>query len=309
MDEARSDGVLARYAGARPPAPAWYDWAVAQEPERSTFDCGGVAIELLSWGERGKPGLLFLHGDSAHADWWSYIAPFFAEGWRCAAISWSGMGGSGRRDAYMMSDWADEALAAIDAAGLDNGSGTMLIAHSLGGYPALIAASQSDRLAGIISLDSAIIPSALMAGVPRPRPRPHRVYATREEALSRFRFMPATVGDQHYAVDHIARHSMMPVEGGWQWRFDPEIWRHMEQRGAAHLAGLPAAARCPLAVMIGGKSELIGAEIASFMRAVYPDGTPFITIPEAGHHMTADQPLAVIAALRSCLACWPEKAG
>ena len=36
-------------------------------------------LEVLTWGEVGKPGLLFVHGNSAHADWWSFIAPFFAE--------------------------------------------------------------------------------------------------------------------------------------------------------------------------------------------------------------------------------------
>ena len=36
-------------------------------------------IELLTWGEIGKPGLIFVHGNSAHSDWWSFIAPFLAD--------------------------------------------------------------------------------------------------------------------------------------------------------------------------------------------------------------------------------------
>jgi pimeloyl-ACP methyl ester carboxylesterase len=306
MDQANSAGVLAPYHGAQPPTPSWYDWAIAQEPERSSFACEGVAIELLTWGERGKPGLLFLHGDSAHADWWTYIAPFFAADWRCAAISWSGMGSSGRRDDYTFDSWANETIAAIDAADLDTGSGVVLVAHSLGGYPALLASARSDRIAGIITIDSAIIPRALMEGVPQPRPRPHRIYATQKEALSRFRFMPDTIGDQHYAVDHIARRSLERVDGGWSWRFDPEIWRDMEGRNASNLSDLPAAARCALAAILGERSGLIRTEIASHMRSVYPAGTPFITIPEAGHHIMADQPLALVAAVRACLAFWAQ---
>ena len=38
----------------------------------------GAKVEVLAWGQRGKPGLMFLHGGAAHADWWSFIAPFFA---------------------------------------------------------------------------------------------------------------------------------------------------------------------------------------------------------------------------------------
>ncbi|MES2289129.1 MAG: alpha/beta hydrolase [Pseudomonadota bacterium] len=302
-------GVLAPYAGKRPPAPAWFDWAVAQLPDRSRFELDGLPIELLTWGEVGKPGLLFLHGDSAHADWWSFIAPFFANDWRCAAISWSGMGSSGRRAVYTFSDWADEAIAAIDAAQLNvDGQGTLVVAHSLGGYPALIAGGRCEDIRGIVALDSAIIPENLMADVPRPIPRPHRVYASPAEALGRFRFMPPTVGDQHYAIDHLARLGLQKGTDGWSWRFDPEIWRDIDKRNAGSLADLPAGARCPLALIVGEASELIDEEIAAYMRGLYPDGTPFIGIPEAGHHIMADQPLALVAALRSCFAYWPERA-
>lgn len=301
-------GVLARYHGARPPAPAWFEWAIGQAPERSSFDVAGVQIELLTWGMAGKPGLLFLHGDSAHADWWSFIAPFFAADWRCAAISWSGMGSSGRRPAYTFDDWAGEAIAAIDAAGLDDdGRGAMVVAHSLGGYPALIASAREPRIRGVISLDSAIIPQDLMTDVPRPVPRPRKLYASREEALGRFRFMPATIGDQHYAIDHIARLGMELADGGWRWRFDPEIWRDIESRSGDHMADLPRNARCPLALIVGEASELIRDEIATYMRGIYPEGTPFIGIPDAGHHIMADQPVALVAALRACFAYWPEK--
>jgi len=306
MDQNKSAGVLAPYMGKRPPAPRWYDWAVGQLPERSSFSHDGISIELLTWGKVGKPGLLFLHGDSAHADWWSFIAPFFADDWRCAAISWSGMGSSERRPDYSFSQWADEAIAAIDAASLDNGIGTMIVAHSLGGYPALIASARDPRIRGIVSLDSAIIPKDLMADVPRPQPRPHKLYASEQEALARFRFMPPTIGDQHYAVDHIARFGLHEANGGWKWRFDPEIWRNIESRSAGDMADLPREARCPLALIVGERSELIRDEIATYMRGIYPEGTPFIGIPEAGHHIMADQPLALIAALRSCFEYWPE---
>src|SRR3546814_12969675 len=66
----------------------------------SDLEVSGTAIETLAWGERGKPGLLFLHGNGGHADWWRFIAPFFASDWRVGAISWSGMGRSGWRKSY-----------------------------------------------------------------------------------------------------------------------------------------------------------------------------------------------------------------
>ncbi len=69
-------------------------------PSAQFIDVRGAAIETLAWGERGKPGLLFMHGNGACADWWSFIAPHFADTHRIAAFSMSGMGGSGWRDRY-----------------------------------------------------------------------------------------------------------------------------------------------------------------------------------------------------------------
>ena len=78
---------LAPFAGAKPPAPAWFDKALAQAPERSFVPVEGAKIELLTWGEIGKPGLILVHGNSAHADWWSFIAPFLADQYRVAALN------------------------------------------------------------------------------------------------------------------------------------------------------------------------------------------------------------------------------
>lgn len=305
--------LLAAFNGERPPAPDWFDAALARTPERSFFTCDGVPIELLTWGKVGNPGLLFVHGNSAHADWWSFIVPFFADTHRCAAISWSGMGRSGNRTGgYEFTDRAAEALAAIDAAQLDNGSGLIIIAHSAGGYPALVAGAQSERIRGVISLDSAIITHEKMVAMPRPQVRPNRVYAAIPEALARFRFMPPGIGDQLYAVDHIARTSLLPVAAdgaggtdGWTWAFDPEIYRDLDSQD---ITGLPRAARCPLALIIGEDSELIDAEVEVFMRGLYPAGTPFITIPKAGHHIMVDQPLALVGVLRTLLITWPPRA-
>lgn len=291
---------LAEFKGASPPAPGWFHSALAVAPVRSTFDVDGVAIELLTWGRPSARGLLFLHGDSAHADWWSFVAPFFADDWRCAAISWSGMGGSGWRPRYEFADWANEAVAALDAAGLDT---AILVAHSLGGYPALLASTITSRIRGVITVDSAILPPHRLAQVEQPTPRPQRVYATQQEALARFRFMPPTLAPEPYLADHVARHGLAQVEGGWSWRFDTQIWGNMATRTSTMT--VPRDAGCPVAAVLGGRSTLIEEEVLAHMRPLYPDDAPFVVVPEAGHHVMIDQPLALVAALRGLLAVWP----
>ena len=78
---------LAPFEGREPPSPQWFKDAIAQEPERSFVESLGSKLEVLTWGEVGKPGLLFVHGNSAHADWWSFIAPYFAQDFRRTGAS------------------------------------------------------------------------------------------------------------------------------------------------------------------------------------------------------------------------------
>ena len=89
---------LAAFRGQKPPAPDWFERVVAIEPERTFVEVDGAQVEALAWGARGKPGLIFLHGGAAHADWWSFIAPFFGGERRVVAPSFSGMGRSDWRE-------------------------------------------------------------------------------------------------------------------------------------------------------------------------------------------------------------------
>ena len=306
-------GDLAVFAGAVPPTPAWFTRALSIEPERGFFDCDGAAIELLTWGQVGKPGLLFLHGNGAHADWWSFIAPFFAEDWRCAAISWSGMGRSGHRAGeYTYPGWAGEAIAAIDAARLDAGGPVMIVAHSMGGYPALEAAARDSRFCGVISIDSALLPQGETVKGPLPNSRPLRPHDTVAAALARFRTTPATVSAEPYALDYVARAAMVEITGdeateagpGWYWRFDPRIFANLAERN--NMDVLPADVPCPLALVVGAESPLLDAGVLAHMRKLYPATTPIPIMPGAGHHIMLEQPLALVSVLRSLLACWPK---
>lgn len=136
---APSDAPLVAFAGAVPPAPPWFTAAMADAPEVSTISVDGAAIEVLTWGERGKPGLLFLHGNGAHAGWWRFIAPFFAGQYRVVAFSWSGMGGSDHRASYSVRTFVDEIFAVITATGLADAGPPLVVGHSFGGFPMMAA--------------------------------------------------------------------------------------------------------------------------------------------------------------------------
>ena len=295
---------LVAFHGEPPPAPAWFEAAIAQAPERSTIVVDGVDIELLTWGEIGKPGLVFLHGNGAHADWWSFIAPFFAKDWRVAAISWAGMGGSGWREAYSAKTFAAEVFAAVEAAELEAGGvKPILVGHSFGGFPTLYCGVEhADRLRGIILVDSSIQPPEKRWKGPPNRPGfGSKVYATLTEALARFRLAPPQPCENLYIADYIARRSLKEVEGGWTWKFDPAIWQRFSMPDLGELLTRIA---CPAALMWGERSNLMHAETLDYMVDQMPKDVLLVPIPDADHHVMIDQPLAFVAGLRGLLAAW-----
>lgn len=309
--EPESPYILARYEGESPPAPAWFVNALAQEPERGTFPSQGAEIELLTWGERGKPGLLFLPGNGAHGEWWSMIAPFFARDRRCATLSWSGMGRSERRsEDYTLQIFAGEARDAVAAACLEEGATPpIIVAHSMGGMVGLLAATGDIPFGGLILIDTPLGMDnrrldEVRANAPRPHPA-HRPFASRKDGMARFRLSPPQPCANDYIVDHIARAALVEQDGQWVWHFDPRRVTFSEDGMNPSLDQL----RCPVAFLYGDRSPLLSPETLATTIATLPPATPVVPIADAAHHVLLDQPLALVAALRTLLACWPTQGG
>ena len=308
---------LAHLKGEKPEAPRWFEQAVQRVPQRSFTEVVGAQIETLTWGEVGKPGLLLLHGNRAHADWWTFVAPFFADDFRVAALSWSGMGGSDWRESYSFDLLSQEVGAVAEAAGLfESRTKPVVVAHSFGGFLGLRYASQhGQKIGGLVMVDSPIM-SPEMRQKRRGRgpsgmldPRPNRVYDDLPSALARFRFAPPQVCKNLYIADHIARGSLKPAAredgqgDGWTWRFDPYQWRNMRMENPASDF---SALQCPVSIMWGSHSLLFDAEVLAYIASLAPAGSPRIEIPAARHHLMVDQPLAFVTALRGLLAGWPR---
>lgn len=320
---------LAPFNGAVPERPAWFDWALSQKPEERFIEVDGVPIELLTWGEIGKPGLLLLHGNSAHAHWWNGIAPFLANDFRIAAVSLSGMGASGWRERYTFDHYANELDAAAHAGGLHaDGRKPIYAGHSFGGSVVYYAGSRRpDKMRGCLLIDTGFggpptdaeiaewEAKAKAEGRPFQMPQrrqrmsgPHRVYPSLEKALTRFRLMPPQVPGTLYTTDDIARHSLkrapLPDGGeGWTWCFDPDTWDRLDRVPMAETRMGPD---MPVAHIYGDRSEIIRMHAQTGRgKDMLPAQTKQIIIPDSGHHIMIDQPLALVAAMRALLAVWP----
>ncbi len=284
-----------------PDAPAWFVRAVSVPHDDGVVTVDGAPVHYLSWGERGRRGLVFVHGGGAHAHWWTHIAAPFAEEFRVAAIDLTGHGDSGYRDRYDPEQWADEVIAVADDAGIEGLP--VVIGHSMGGFVTIVtAARHPEALASVIVCDSPVTESDPEISAQDAFGRP-RTYATMAEAIARFRTVPPQDHYLDYVIDFVARHSLRPADGGWQWKFDRRIFEQFGDGVRTLAVPYLSQVDCRLA-LLRSENGLVTPEIGSFMYEKLGRVTPVIEIPEAGHHAMLDQPLILLTALRTLLADW-----
>jgi pimeloyl-ACP methyl ester carboxylesterase len=289
-----------------PDAPAWFRRALAVPYADEWTEVDGARVHLLTWGEPGRRGLVFVHGGGAHAHWWTHVAARFADDFRVVALDLTGHGDSDHRPTYSLEQWTDEVLAAAEAGGI--AGPPVIVGHSMGGFVTIAtAARHADRLAGAIVCDSPVAApdaevSAARVGSAFGAPR---TYPTVEDALARFRTVPPQARYLDYVLDHVARRSMRPVEGGWRWKFDRGIFAQFAEAGSIRASAMPylPQVRCRLA-LLRSEHGLVTRDIGEQMYESLGRVTPIIEIAEAGHHAMLDEPLILLTALRSLVADW-----
>lgn len=281
--------------------PEWFREAVAAPFEDGVVGVAGCPIHYLKWGEPGRPGLVLVHGGAAHAHWWSFIAPQLTHDYQVVALDLSGHGDSGRREQYPREIWADEVMAVAEDAQLVGAP--IVVGHSMGGFVCISAAARyGDRLAGAVILDSPVRrpdPEAEEGARGRAFRNP-KVYPHIETALQHYRVVPEPTCAEPYILDHIGRHSLRRVEGGWTWKFDPLVFRRFAPRAIHEI--LPEV-RCRVA-LFRAEFGLVTPDIGDYMYELLDRNAPVVEIPSAYHHLLLDQPLALITGLRAILSDW-----
>jgi pimeloyl-ACP methyl ester carboxylesterase len=287
--------------------PGWFRWAMDQPRRERRVDSDGCEINYLLWdgppeAER-RGGLLFLHGGGGHGHWWSFLAPYFTDHYRVAAPDLSGMGDSGRRPEYSAEIRAAELARVIEDAEL--GPEVTIIGHSFGGLTATrYAQMHGEDLAGLIIADSPIrAPETQAARKPR-RMGNKRYYPDFATALARFRLMPEQDCENAFLVEHIGRRSLMREDAGWTWKFDGNAMHNRRFSEPYH--DYLAQVKCRTALVYGEKSALLTPATADYMASLMAPGSPVVAIPEARHHLTLDQPIAFVTAVRAILDGWRQ---
>ena len=294
--------------------PKWFLDALAQKPDIKTVKIKGSKISYNCWGEKNKPGLIFVHGGMAHADWWNFITPYFLKTHRVIAMNLGGMGDSEWRKEYSTETWGLEIEGVCKKEKLKK---PIIIGHSLGGMCGVYAASiMRKNLYGLVIVDTAILPPSDKPPKFDFKIRANKIYKSLKEIKSRFRLVPGQIDALGYIMDYIAEKSIKKNKGGWTWKFDPNYMKIFNsesflERQAIYrnkLKGL----KCRVAILRGEKSVIFPGSSAKYMHELMDKKSPIINVPEAHHHIMVDQPMALISALRSLIIDWdhskPSKA-
>lgn len=281
--------------------PAWAREA-RDAPCRSGFiDVDGCAIHYLAWGDTQLPPLVMIHGNAASAEWWRFVAPLLATEYHVIAPDLGGMGDSGHCGRYERERYAEQVMAVADA--LAPGCPPVIAGHSLGGYVAIMAGcAYGHRMAGLVVIDSPPREADGVTSAPRVESsRVPKTYPDRASALARFRVLPYQDVNCDFYLDHIAQHAIKQEGGGWRWKFDPEALLHPRRIDFVQdLFDMP----CPVALMWGALSERFDAWVRGFSRDTFAGAIPLVEIANARHHIMLDEPLALVAAMRTQLSNW-----
>jgi pimeloyl-ACP methyl ester carboxylesterase len=239
----------------------------------------GIAFEQ---GGAEGPLLVLIHGFGATAGVWSTMleAPRWPGRW--LALDLPGHGASAPQSAYATGDYAD-ALGRL-IAGEAHGAPVTILGHSLGGAIALALASGRhgtlpERAFALgVKVDWTGEELARFAGLAE---RPVRVFAAEDEALAQFR-KNAGLFAAPDGSPLLARGAVREGDG-WRVAFDRNAFR-VE---APDVAGMMAAARCPVVLACGEHDTMISA---ARLRSFDPDARE---IAGAGHNAMVEAPDAI----------------
>lgn len=257
-----------------------------------------IHLHALSWGVPEAPLVVLLHGGGANAWWWNHLAPSFASRFHLVALDFRGHGASDHPEELVPGAFDADVEALLQHLGR---SSVVLIGHSMGARVALDCTARHARtrdveVRGLALIDLARGGSKKVGRRARLALALRRTYETREDAIERFRFVPAAEHVDPELRRQIAAHSLIQEpDGRYGYNFDPR-WFGLPSRPRPDFADIP----CPTLLIRGEESTLLPAEAAEDTARALPEGR-LVEIPGAGHHVQLDRPAATIEALADFL--------
>jgi pimeloyl-ACP methyl ester carboxylesterase len=253
----------------------------------------GLVLNCLDYGGEGLTPILFVHGGSAHAHWWDFVAPAFTGRFHVLALDQRGHG-----ESPWTSEWAygtRHYVADLEAIITSWDFGPPILAgHSMGGHNVMVyAGHHSETLRAMIAIDSpATYPEFALKFLREISERPPRRFNSLAEACANFRTIPSDSIATPEVMNHIALNSFrQDSDGKWIHKMDR---RTMIREPISAWRGL-SNIQCPALFVRAGTSAL-APEHTQDIVAKMPRGRHVI-VPDSYHHVMLDNPKGLIAVL------------
>jgi pimeloyl-ACP methyl ester carboxylesterase len=264
---------------------------------RSRFSKSTPRIHFLEWNPHASRTIVLLHGNSANAWWWQWVAAELPKDLRLLALDQRGHGDSEwvKPPAYKPHDYAADLANFIRAEVREERP--IVVGHSMGGVVTLAFASRYAELArGVVVVDTAVVSTrGRDRYLHRLKALPTVVYPDLETAKARFRLMP-NEGEIHQdRVLAIAEKSLMPAEsGGYTLKFDRESFFGGD---GLHVMDTIRELRLPTLLVRAEKSRIMTQESSELAAASNPN-TRLVVIREAHHHVILEKPAETAKVIR-----------
>ncbi|WP_260758167.1 alpha/beta fold hydrolase [Mycobacterium sp. SMC-8] len=276
--------------------------------DRHVLDVDGCPVHFRTWGDSTLPPVVLIHGAGAHTGWWDHIAPLLSCTHHVIALDLSGHGDSGRRTDYSLRTWAREVQTVTAACNPKDKP--VLIGHSMGGWVATtVAVWHGAEIGAAIAIDS--IPqlhksSRTYGRTHSRRPQPH---PTRAAIAARFKVTPDQQSKLPFVFEHIVANSIRQDSDGWRWKFDPLVYNISDNEFDLIEAGTLQQVLGKIACRIGYvrcERGTVATDTAHRIRSALQHKGFYVELAEAGHHPMLDQPLPLVATLRTLLSMWRD---
>jgi len=288
------DASFATYPGVRAP------------DRRRTIDSGGIALAVVEWGDPAAPVLMLAHGAFDFARTFDRFAPMLANaGYRVVSWDQRGHGDSDHADFYSwMADERD--MLAVIASTTD--SPCIAVGHSKGGALLLHAVqAQPHRFSRFVSIDGLPFrPPGSKDAKERTAVPAHRVeeWLDHRRRASQAQRRPDTLEGlarrraqmnprlPHDWLCYLVAHGARRDADGWRWKIDPALRRagfgpHRWQWPVERLPAFPI----PMLALFATVPEPMGwdagpAELAPY----FPQASRIEAMQDVGHFVHIEQP-------------------
>lgn len=262
------------------------------EPIMKTVAGHGVKIQLVQWGDEGKP-ILCIHGITANCRCWDVMASNLSPDHRVIAMDLRGRGRSESPDSgYSIEHHCKDILAILNDLGLEK---AVLMGHSLGAFIALaFGAQHPNRVDRIILVDgggklSEIQMVKVFAGIKPSLDRLGRIFPSFEEYLNLMKTAPF-LKEWTPALETYYQYEIEAVDGGVRSSLNPaHIQEERENLGKMDVSQFYEKISCPMLIlratngMVAEDDLLLPRDVVGTMVQKIPHAR-YVDIPGTNHY-------------------------